>query len=130
VWDTSAPSSPPSCGICPPSGMERGMALRLAPGRTGSAVGGAGPPAGGAGGLQGARSRGLVQKYRLFFLSVHAENLETLLISVCDACGHFQHVLSALYFAQVCTTRGRLDSPNDACCNRDPRNHLRRSENP
>jgi len=69
VWDTSAPSSPPSCGICPPSGMERGVALRLAPGCTGRAVGVAWPPAGGAGGFRGHAPGALAQKGRLFFLS-------------------------------------------------------------
>jgi hypothetical protein len=39
------------------------VVLRLAPGRTGRAVGVAWPPAGGAGGLQGARSRG-AHEYR------------------------------------------------------------------
>ena len=61
--------SPPSCGVCPTSGVERGVALRLAPGRTGRAVGVAWPPAGGAGGLQGHAPGALAQKGRLFFLS-------------------------------------------------------------
>ena len=43
------------------------MALRLAPGRTGRAVGVAWPPAGGAGGLQGARSRGARAKMPFVF---------------------------------------------------------------
>jgi hypothetical protein len=67
LWDTAEPSSPPSCGVCPTSGVERGVALRLAPGRTGRAVGVAWPPAGGAGGLQGARSRGAHVKMPFVF---------------------------------------------------------------
>ena len=43
------------------------MALRLAPGRTGRAVGVAWPPAGGAGGLQGARSQGARAKMPFVF---------------------------------------------------------------
>ena len=39
LWDPSEPSSPPSCGVCPTSGVERGVALRLAPGRTGKSCG-------------------------------------------------------------------------------------------
>ena len=70
LWDPSEPSSPPSCGVCPTSGVERGVALRLAPGRTGRAVGVAWPPTGGAGGFRGHAPRALAQKGRLFFLSV------------------------------------------------------------
>jgi hypothetical protein len=69
LWDSSEPSSPPSCDVCPTSGVERSVALRLAPGRTGRAVGVAWPPAGGAGGFRGHAPRALTQKGRLFFLS-------------------------------------------------------------
>ena len=72
LWDTAEPSSPPSCGVCPTSGVERGVALRLAPGRTGRAVGVAWPPAGGAGGFRGHAPGALAQKCRLFFLSASA----------------------------------------------------------
>ena len=48
------------------------MALHLAPGRTGKAVGVAWPPAGGAGGFRGHAPGALAQKGRLFFLSATA----------------------------------------------------------
>ena len=64
LWDPSEPSSPPSCGVCPTSGVERGVAFRLASGRTGRAVGVAWPPAGGAGGFRGHAPGALVQKGR------------------------------------------------------------------
>jgi len=67
LWDTYEPYATPSCGVCPTPGAERGAALRLAPGRVDRAVGAAWPPAGGAGGLQRARSRGARAKMPFVF---------------------------------------------------------------
>jgi len=67
LWDPSEPFSPPSCGVCPTSGAERGVALRLASGRTGRAVGVAWPPAGGAEGFRGHAPGALAQKAFCFF---------------------------------------------------------------